>query len=458
MNDSSGRKAMFQASTALRRIAVLQGDLSTAAGDLAAHLAASDPHPQYLTPAEGAAAYDALGAAAAAVGAHVAAGDPHPQYLTVAEGSAAYQPLAAVLTNTTASFTAAQETKLSGIATGATANSTDAFLLARANHTGTQAASTITGLATVATSGSAADLTGTLGAARMPALTGDVTTAAGTVSTTVGKINGVSLAGLATGILKNTTGTGVPSIAAAADFPTLNQNTTGSAATLTTGRTIGMTGDVTWTSASFNGSGNVTGTSTIGTNKVLDGMLRQSAGLSVIGRSANTTGNVADLTAASDGAVLRRSGTTLGFGAIALGSANAVSGTLPVANGGTGDTGTAWTAWTPTVSSGSGTVTGATISTVAKYKAIGKTVFWKISCTITSKGSGSPGGAVLFTTPAGLTPLDAYNPASAFYVNVALLAGAFSSSDGHAYAFQSSGATLWADGNVFVLGGTYEAS
>lgn len=53
------------------------------------------------------------------------------------------QPLATVLTNTTAAFTTAQETKLSGIATSATANSADATLLARANHTGTQAASTI---------------------------------------------------------------------------------------------------------------------------------------------------------------------------------------------------------------------------------------------------------------------------------------------------------------------------
>ncbi|MDZ7905167.1 MAG: hypothetical protein U5N55_04890 [Cypionkella sp.] len=77
------------------------------------------------------------------------------------------QPLATVLTNTTASFTTAQETKLSGIATGATANAADAFLLSRDNHTGTQAAATITGLAPVATSGSAADLSaGTLPAAR----------------------------------------------------------------------------------------------------------------------------------------------------------------------------------------------------------------------------------------------------------------------------------------------------
>lgn len=59
--------------------------------------------------------YEASGAAAAAVAAHVAAGDPHPTYLTAAEGSAAFQPLASVLTNTTAAFTTAQETKLAGI-------------------------------------------------------------------------------------------------------------------------------------------------------------------------------------------------------------------------------------------------------------------------------------------------------------------------------------------------------
>lgn len=40
-------------------------------------------------------------------------------------------------------YSQSEKTKLSGIATGATANSNDATLLARANHTGTQAASTI---------------------------------------------------------------------------------------------------------------------------------------------------------------------------------------------------------------------------------------------------------------------------------------------------------------------------
>jgi hypothetical protein len=41
-------------------------------------------------------------------------------------------------------YTATEQTKLSGIATGATANSADAVLLARANHTGTQSADTLT--------------------------------------------------------------------------------------------------------------------------------------------------------------------------------------------------------------------------------------------------------------------------------------------------------------------------
>jgi len=47
-------------------------------------------------------------------------------------------------------------------------------------------------------------------------LDGDVT--GGQSTTTVVRINGTSLGGLATGILKNTTGTGVPSIATAADL------------------------------------------------------------------------------------------------------------------------------------------------------------------------------------------------------------------------------------------------
>ena len=52
---------------------------------------------------------------------------------------------------TNRSYTSTEKTKLAGISTGATLNSTDAYLLSRTNHTGTQIASTITGLAASAT-------------------------------------------------------------------------------------------------------------------------------------------------------------------------------------------------------------------------------------------------------------------------------------------------------------------
>ena len=79
-------------------------------------------------------------------------------------------------------------------------------------------------------------------------------------------------------------------------FPTLNQNTTGSAATLTTGRTIAITGDLTYTSGSFNGSGNVTGTGTL----ARDASGNFSAGTitaSLTGTATSTT-NIPNLTGA----------------------------------------------------------------------------------------------------------------------------------------------------------------
>ena len=76
-------------------------------------------------------------------------------------------------------------------------------------------------------------------------------------STIVGSINGNAA-----------TATNVAYTGLTGTVPTWNQNTTGSAATLTTGRTIAMTGDVTYTSGSFNGSANVTGTATLANSGV----------------------------------------------------------------------------------------------------------------------------------------------------------------------------------------------
>lgn len=56
---------------------------------------------------------------------------------------------------------------------------------------------------------------------------------------------------------------------------------------------------------------------------------------SVLGRATNSSGARADITAGSDGNVLRRSGTSVGFGSITLNSSNTVTGVLQIANGGT---------------------------------------------------------------------------------------------------------------------------
>ena len=90
------------------------------------------------------------------------------------------------------------------------------------------------------TTGSAASFTGSH--------TGDDTRTQG--ATVVGANNGTTHAGLATGILKKTTTTGLPSIAVAADFPTLNQNTTGNAGTVTNGvYTTGSYSNPSWITA-----------------------------------------------------------------------------------------------------------------------------------------------------------------------------------------------------------------
>lgn len=107
-------------------------------------------------------------------------------------------------------------------------------------------------------------------------------------------------------------------------------------------QTITLSGDV-------SGSGATAIATTIGSNVVSDAKFRQSAGLSIVGRSTNTTGNVADITAASDFQILRRSGTSIGFGAIDLSQAAAVgTSILPIANGGTGSSTQPWWSLTGT--------------------------------------------------------------------------------------------------------------
>lgn len=68
---------------------------------------------------------------------------PQSTILNLTADLAGKQPITTVLTNTTAAFTTELASKLVGIQSSATMNSTDAALLSRSNHTGTQLAETI---------------------------------------------------------------------------------------------------------------------------------------------------------------------------------------------------------------------------------------------------------------------------------------------------------------------------
>ena len=85
-----------------------------------------------------------------------------------------------------------------------------------------------------------------------------------------------------TGNLSITTGTLVANIEGAV---TGNAST---ATALATGRTIGMTGDVVWTSASFDGSGNVTGVAALQANTVSSTELVSATTLLIVDSSGST--------------------------------------------------------------------------------------------------------------------------------------------------------------------------
>lgn len=174
---------------------------------------------------------ETAGAAAAAVAAHVAAGDPHPQYLTAAEGSAAFAPLshvgaggaahANVIAAGAAGFmSGSDKTKLDGIATGATANSADAALLARANHTGTQLAATISDFS--AAVAATAAVTANTAKVTNATHTGDVTGAT-TLTIADNVVTNAKLADVATATIKGrvTAATGDPEDLTATQVRTL---------------------------------------------------------------------------------------------------------------------------------------------------------------------------------------------------------------------------------------------
>jgi hypothetical protein len=87
-----------------------------------------------------------------------------------------------------------------------------------------------------------------------------------------------------------------------------------------------LTGDVTA------GPGTGSQAATIPNNTVTPAKLDDGSACSVLGRSANSSGDRADIAASTDGQVLRRASNVVGFGAVNLADTDAVTGLLPLAN------------------------------------------------------------------------------------------------------------------------------
>jgi hypothetical protein len=188
--------------------------------------------------------------------------------------------IVAASTSVAGSMSASDKTKLNGIASGATANSSDAYLLDRTHHTGTQSVTTITGLAAVATTGAYADLTG------KPTLAAVATT--GAYADLTGK---PTLAAVATtGAYADLAGK--PTLAAVA--------TTGSASDLTTGTlpsarlALTATDIPTLTLAKISDAGTLAGKSTIANADVSTTAAIAASKISGLAAVA-TTGAYADL-------------------------------------------------------------------------------------------------------------------------------------------------------------------
>ena len=140
------------------------------------------------------------------------------------------------------------------------------------------------------------------------------------------------------GVLTSTTFTGA-----------LSGNAT-TATALASGRTIASTGDVVWTSASFDGSGNVTGTAAIGTGVIINTDIKSDAAIAmsktalVAGTGLTLSTNTLNVDAAQTGitsvGALDAGSITSGFGNIDTGSSTITTtglitgGNLKIANAG----------------------------------------------------------------------------------------------------------------------------
>ncbi len=185
----------------------------------------------------------------------------------------------------------------------------------------------------------------------------------GALTVTNGGTGGTSQSTARTGLGATTLGGNLFTITnpSAITFPRFNADNTVSSLSAPDFRTAIGAGTGGGTVTSVGGTGTVNGITLTGTvtssgNLTLGGTLSgvnlatqvtgdlpfanlaQGSALSVLGVTGNATADVASIAAGTDHQVLRRSGTSLAFGAVNLAQAAAITGTLPLANGGSGQT------------------------------------------------------------------------------------------------------------------------
>lgn len=182
---------------------------------------------------------------------------PSATTVTISSSTGTSTTIPAATTTAAGVMTAADKTKLDGVAVGATANATDASLRDRSTHTGTQATSTISGLDTALSAKAPLNSPALTGVPTAPTATAGTNTTQLATTAFVQAVNASDTGSAATAVkLKTARAIGGVFFDGSADItlPGVNsvgtQNTTGSAATLTTARTINGT--------AFNGSANIT--------------------------------------------------------------------------------------------------------------------------------------------------------------------------------------------------------
>jgi hypothetical protein len=341
---------------------------------------------------------------------------------------------------------------------GSTWGSISSGTIGSTGATGSTGSTGATGTTGDTGSTGATGATGSTGSTGATGTTGD-TGSTGTTGST-GSTGSTGATG-ATGSTGSTGATGTTGDTGSTGATGATGSTGSTGATGPTGPAPSGTGIVTVSSGTLQTPGALTGevttsgaglTTTIASNavtsaKIADGTvanadLANMAALSVKGNATNAAAAPTDIAAANDNEVLRRSGTAIGFGSVNLASSSAVTGILPVANGGTGSGSQNWVDLT-TNQTAAGVKTWSNNAIFNGRVGIGTTSPTLALLDVNQNSGVSPGTAIKFgsrgflISPSTILSDNAYFNGTAF-ANVANDFSTYMNMSGGAFSFATS--------------------